>query len=59
MLMIDFSGLNVTPKSFSFYIKKASSSFVSYLVQFNAISVDKESSVFWWFHLKLPGEHGS
>ena len=46
MLTIDFIGLNVTPESFSFYIKKASSSFVSYLVQFNAISVDKESLVF-------------
>lgn len=33
--MIDFIGLNVTPESFSFYIKKASSSFPSYLVQFN------------------------
>ena len=35
MLMIDFTGLNVKPESFSFYIKKASSSFLSYLVQYN------------------------
>ena len=33
--MIDFTGLNVKPESFSFYIKKASSSFLSYLVQYN------------------------